>query len=186
MLIIADGGVSNNIPDTMDAIMLTKNISYIDGVKLDLRESHDKEFVLFPSDELNTFTLSNKKIKDVSYDYLKKVKYKSHIFKYYVPKLEEVLKKYNKNKIIILDLYINDYDKLFNLLKHYPYQYIFLINEDIGNNTDLLKKLGEVKLKEDVLYINKDNINNLLKINKNIIITTCPLKAYQTILFRQK
>ena len=46
MHLIANGGmVSLNIGNTMDAIMLTKYIKYVEGVKLDIYKTIDNYFV---------------------------------------------------------------------------------------------------------------------------------------------
>ena len=54
MHLIANGGiVSLNIGNTMDAIMLTKNIDIIDGVKLDVRKTKDNIYVLSKYEDLS-------------------------------------------------------------------------------------------------------------------------------------
>ena len=131
MYIIADGGVTSiNDSDTIDAIMLSKNIDYIDGVKLDVYKSLDNIFVLCPSNELNEFTLSNKKVSECNYEYLKKVKFPSRVFKYYIPTLEEVLINYNIDKKIVLKIYTKDnLDDLRKILIKYPYHYFFITSD---------------------------------------------------------
>ena len=148
MYLISDGGASCNTKDTMEAIMLTKNISYIDGIKLDIYMSKDNILVVCQDNDLKKFTLSNKCVSDSNYEYLRKVKFPSHIFKYYIPTLEEVLINYNQDKIIVLDFKRNDnlfINNLYNLLIKYPYNYYFLNKhnklESIGTILDDYKNL---------------------------------------------
>ena len=137
MYIISNGGLSScNIPDTMDAIMLTKNVSYIDGVKIDVRESLDKKIVLSKYEELEKLTLAKGLISNYPYDYLKKVHFPSHIFKYFIPSIEDVLNHYNPNKIVVLELFLqkdsNTYlENVFKIISRYSYQYVFLVDEEI-------------------------------------------------------
>ena len=105
MYLISDGGINTNISDTIEAIMLTKNMSYLDGVKLDVRKTIDNIFVLSKYNDLSKLTYSKNKVNESNYKYLRKVKFPSHIFKYYIPTLEEILKNYNKKKIIVLEIF---------------------------------------------------------------------------------
>ena len=166
MYLISNGGISCNLPDTMEAIMLTKYLNYINGIKLDVRESLDHVFLLSKYDELDKFTLSKGKISKCNYDYLKKVRFNSHIFKYYLPTLEEVLKKYYLNKIIFLMLYnIESLDKLKKIIIKYPYKYYFAsnsketINDLKKNNFDLLGIIIDQEINDDSdeYFINIEN-----------------------------
>ena len=165
MYLISNGGISCNLPDTMEAIMLTKYLNYINGIKLDVRESLDHVFLLSKYDELEYFTLSKEKISECNYDYLKKVRFNSHVFKYYLPTLEEVLKKYYLNKIIFLMLYdIESLEKLKKLLLKYPYKYYFggnskeIIDNLKKNNFDLLGIIvDEVFIESDEYILNTTN-----------------------------
>ena len=67
MHLIANGGmVSLNPGNTMDSIMLTKYISYVDGVKLDVFKTIDNYFVLSDNDEIpRLINGSNVKEKDL-------------------------------------------------------------------------------------------------------------------------
>ena len=187
ILIISDGGI-NNERNTLDAILLTKNIDYIDGIKLDIYLTKDNYFVLANDNNLNTFTLSNKKINELDYKYLRKVKFPSHIFNYYIPTLSEVLNKYTTNKIIILDIHlidINDINKvlnnLLNLMNNYSYKYYFIINDNFNINDNIKEKILN---KDSYIYLN--NINYQDEINKNLyIITKYPKKIYNYLLYRQ-
>ena len=155
MKIICDGGmVSCNTKDTMDAIMLTKNIAYLNGIKVDIQKTKDNIVVLAPSNDLSTFTLSNKKISSCPYEYLRKVKFPSHIFKYYIPTLEEFLQKYNYDKLVVLEIYdINVIELLYNILLKYPYQYFFL-----SHSNYVLSKLQDSSLNKIGTIID-DNSN---------------------------
>ena len=154
MYLISDGGVSTNTLDTIESIMLTKNINYIDGVKLDVRKSFDNIFVVGRYEELSKFTYSKGKISDYNYSYLRKIKFFSHVFKYYIPTLEEILKRYNKNRIIVIELYNEtDLDKLFILLIKYKYKYYFL-----SKKNNVLDKLKELEFNKIGIILNENDI----------------------------
>ena len=154
MYLISDGGLNCNSLDTIESVLLTKNIKKLDGVKLDVRLSQDKVFVISRYNELNKFTYSKGIINEYDYNYLKKIKFPSHIFKYYIPTLKEILEHYNKNKIIVLELYsINNLDNLFNLLKEYDYKYYFY-----SRDSNILKKLTDLSFNKLGFIINSNNI----------------------------
>ena len=160
LYLISDGGINTNILDTYESVMLTKNMRYIDGVKLDVRISFDHIFIISRYEELEKFTYGKGKISSYNYNYLRKIKFPSHIFKYFIPTLSLILKKYNPEKIIVLELYsINDLDRLFILLFNYHYKYYFYSKDSIILNK--LKeldfdKIGTIISKEDII----DNITN--------------------------
>ena len=164
MYLISDGGINTNCLDTIESVMLTKNMINIDGVKLDIRKSKDNVFVISRYEELEKFTYGKGKIYEYNYNYLRKIKFPSHIFKYFIPTLDEILKNYNKDKIIVLELFSeSDLDKLFVILAKYNYKYYFLSN----NNSilDRLKKLdfdkiGIILSNDDIVY--QDNNNFLI------------------------
>lgn len=181
MHLISDGGASCNTKDTLEAIMLTKNIDYIDGIKLDIWVTLDNMFVVAISDNLSDFTLSNKKISEVEYNYLKKVKFPSHIFKYYIPLLEEILLNYNKNKIIILEINkISDEQKnlLYSLLSKYSYKYYYLVDNNNLINDKLLE-IGSI-IKD---YIKTDVFSEIN--NNSFIISKYPEKISRKLKYRQ-
>lgn len=165
MYLISDGGINLNTPDTIEAIMLTKTINNLDGVKLDVRTSLDNVFLLSRYNELNKLTCSNKKVNEEKFDYLKKVKFPSHIFKYYIPTLEEVLKKYDLKKIIVLELYdTNNLDDLLILLIKYPYRYYFKVQ-----SKEMIDKLKEFKLNNIGRIIDNDNIKIINSVSNHDI-----------------
>ena len=186
MLLIADGGLSSlNTFDTIEAVLLTKNIDYIDGVKLDIRMSLDKKLVLSKYDDLAKFTLSNKMVHECNYEYLRKVKFPSHIFKYYIPTLEEVLTRYNKEKIIVLEIYDdNNLDSLCNnlysILIKYPYKYFFIGKDKVLTTLKEhdFNKIGE--LLDDnskITILNKINEQEEF-VNDNIMLITSNPEKY--------
>ena len=175
MYLISDGGINTNSLDTIESIMLTKNMKDLDGVKLDVRLSLDHIFVISRYEELEKETYGKGNIGDYHYSYLRKVKFPSHIFKYYIPTLEEILKNYSKNKIIVLEIYQDsDLDQLFIILVKYPYQYYFLSNNEkiihelkkydfnklgkIINNQDLINSITKYDLYSNTFLI-KDDIS---------------------------
>lgn len=157
MYLISDGGLNCNTKDTIEAIMLTKNSKY-DGVKLDVRKSKDNIYVLSRYNELSKLTLSNKLVNECNYGYLRKVKFPSHIFKYYIPTLEEILMKYDKNKIIVIELYNSDIGDLYSLLDKYSYHYYFL-----SKNNRTLDKLHQLNFSKLGTII--DNKSILIKLD---------------------
>ena len=153
MYLISDGGINSNTLDTIEAIMLTKNLKYLDGVKLDVRKTIDNVFVLSRYNDLSKLTYSKNKVNESNYEYIKKVKFPSHIFKYFIPTLEEVLKNYNKKKIIVLEIFeLNNLDVLYNLLLKYNYQYFFMSKEK-----DILKELKNLNFNNIGKIINEDS-----------------------------
>ena len=147
MYLISDGGMKCNILDTIESIMLTANNPIIDGVKLDVRKTIDNKYVVSKYDDLSKLTYSNKLVSYSKYNYLKKVKFKSLVFKYYIPTLEEILIKYDKNKIIVFELYNNNIYDLYSILSKYNYRYYFyskdsnIINEVINSR---LNNIGTI------------------------------------------
>jgi hypothetical protein len=95
MYLISDAGASCNEKDTIESVMLTRNLNYLVGIKLDVKETIDNVFVIAQSNNLNVFAMSNYQISNLDYSFLKKIKFPSHIFKYYIPTLEEILINYN-------------------------------------------------------------------------------------------
>ena len=112
------------------------------GIETDIHATKDKKFVCFHDFTLKRIFKINKSIKDIKYQELKKIKYKS--FK--IPLLAEVLK-LSKNK--------------------YP---IFVEIKPFLEKRLLSKLINETKGFNKVVFIsfNKDNIDNLLKINSSI------------------
>ena len=154
MYLISDGGLNCNSLDTIESVLLTKNIKRLDGVKLDVRLSQDKVFVISRYQELDKFSYSKGLINEYNYNYLRKIKFPSHIFKYYIPTLEEILKKYNYNKIIVLELYsISNLNNLFDLLSKYDYKYYFY-----SKDTNILNKLNNLSFDKLGFIINSNNI----------------------------
>ena len=112
------------------------------GIETDIHATKDKKFVCFHDFTLKRIFKINKSIKDIKYQELKKIKYKS--FK--IPLLAEVLK-LSKNK--------------------YP---IFIEIKPFLEKRLLSKLINETKGFNKVVFIsfNKDNIDNLLRINSSI------------------
>ena len=112
------------------------------GIETDIHATKDKKFVCFHDFTLKRIFKINKSIKNIKYQDLKKINYKS--FK--IPLLTEVLK-LSKNK--------------------YP---IFIEIKPFLEKRLLSKLINETKGFNKVVFIsfNKDNIDNLLKINSSI------------------
>lgn len=171
MYLISDGGMNTNILDTIESVMLTKNIKDIDGIKLDVRKSLDGVFVIARDEDLEKFSYGQGKVNEYHYSYLRKIKFPSHVFKYYIPTLEEILKGYNKEKIIVLELYdLLDLDKLFIILIKYPYKYYFFSKQDM-----ILNKLKELDFDKIGNIINDNNIINSIT-NHDIYTNTFLIK----------
>ena len=196
MKLISDGGmVCCNTHDTIDAIMLTKNLSYVDGVKLDVRLTKDDYLVLSKYDDLSIDTLSNKKVSECCYNYLRKVKFPTHIFKYYIPTLEEILNHYNHEKIIVLELYPYNIDtlleKLKSLLLLYDYSYYF-----ISDSNEVLEKLKQNDFHKIGIIVNQESDIKVMKDlkmdeeilidNDVLLITKNPEKIRKKLIFFDK
>lgn len=154
MYLISDGGINTNVLDTIESVLLTKNISKIDGVKLDIRLSLDNIFVISRYEELDKFTYAHGNVFDYKYSYLRKIKFPSHIFKYYIPTLEEILKRYNKDKIIVLEIYSsNNLEELYKLLVKYDYKYYFY-----SKNISILNKLSDLLFNKIGVLLNNSNL----------------------------
>lgn len=160
-----------NTLDTIESVMLTKNRKDLDGVKLDVRKTFDDVFVISPYEELEKFTMAQGNISDYPYRYLRKVKFPSHIFKYFIPTLEEILKNYNPYKIIVLEIYQTiDFNKLFVMLVKYPYKYYFLSKED-----SIINELKELDFDQLGKIINYQDIIRSITSN-NILANTFLIK----------
>lgn len=154
MYLISDGGMPCNSLDTIESVLLTKNIKRLDGVKLDVRLSQDKVFVISRYQELDKFSYSKGLINEYNYNYLRKIKFPSHIFKYYIPTLEEILKRYDNSKIIVLELYsISNLNILFDLLSKYDYKYYFY-----SKDNNIINKLTDLSFNKLGFIINSNNI----------------------------
>ena len=166
MYLICDGELYFNTHINIDLIMLIKNINNIDGVKLDVRKTIDNIYVLSKYNNLNKLTYSNHKVNESKYHYLRKVKFKSHIFKYFIPTLEEVLLKYPNNKIIVLELYSLGNEELYYLLKKYPYNYYF-----ISRSNEIINELKKYHFDDiGVIIDNYDELIIKRNVNKNTFI----------------
>lgn len=171
MYLISDGGLICNTLDTIESIMLTKNKDLIDGIKLDVRKTIDNIYVLSKYDDLSILTCSKKLVCKEKYNYIKKVKFPSHIFKYYIPTLEEILIKYNKNKVIVLELFQSNIDGLYDLLSKYNYKYYFFSKDNnilIKLKKDGFNKLGTIINNNDIIVpiINKYLYSNIFLLRK--------------------
>ena len=170
MYLISDGGIPCNTLDTIESIMLTKNVNNLDGVKLDVRKTIDNIYVLSRYNKLDKLTYSNNRVNKSKYSYLRKIKFKSHIFKYYIPTLEEILKKYSHNKIIVIELYDLGNEELYYLIKKYPYKYFF-ISKDINIINELknyyFADLGIIIDNYEESIINRNHNKNTFLLNVN-------------------
>ena len=156
MYLISDGGIITNTLDTIESIMLTKNMKNIDGVKLDVRKTQDDIFIVSRYEELEHLTYGKGNVSSYNYNYIRKVKFPSYIFKYYIPTLEEILIKYNKEKVIVLEIYSSiSLDKLFILLVKYHYKYYFL-----SKDNNILNKLKELDFDKLGTIISDKDINS--------------------------
>lgn len=164
MYLISDGGLSCNTLDTIESVLLTKNSNILDGIKLDVRKTIDNKYVLSRYDDLSILTCSKMIVSKSKYEYLKKVKFPSHIFKYYIPTLLEILNKYNNKKIIVIELYNNNLDGLYKILENYDYKYYFyskdtnILNELYNKD---FNKLGKILSNNDIYDVRVNN--NLYK-----------------------
>ena len=161
MYLISDGGLLCNTLDTIESILLTKNSNILDGVKLDVRKTLDNKYILSKYDDLSILTCSKMIVSKSNYDDLKKVKFPSHIFKYYIPTLIEILNKYNQDKIIVIELFNNNLDGLYNILVNYRYKYYFY-----SKDNNILKELYNKEFNKLGIILNNKDIYKTKVINK--------------------
>lgn len=179
MEVIANGGYLGNISDTLDALLLIKNIKSFDGVLIDVRKTLDDVLVLSKYDNLNKNTLSNKVISQSKYSDIRKVKYPSHIFKYFIPTLQEFLEKYQSNKKIFIKMYDVDniyLDLLYDILNKFNYQYFYIIDQEELLKNHRLCQIGDICNN----YLFLDKLNNNINLDEDIyIITSNPHIIYK-------
>lgn len=121
--------------NTINAILEVINYSYIDGIEIDIRMTKDKKFILSHNNYFITKDNNIKKISNMTYKEIKK--YKTFTL------LEDVLKKLNTNKFILLDLKISNKDtyrkNLMRIIKKYSNKY-YLCSFDYDFILDLKKR----------------------------------------------
>lgn len=153
MYIIANGGMKlRNQENTIESILLTKHASYVDGVLVDIRLTLDNHLVAFKNDDISIDTLGKGFVSKMTYQDLRKVKFPSKIFRHYIPTLEEILKKYNSNKIIVLNLHDaldkNEIlvDEVVKLLKKYSQYNYYLETSSVDVLDYLFEKANDYKI----------------------------------------
>lgn len=179
--IISHRGIHNKLinENSYEGIKLAFNDSKYVGVEFDIRETLDKEIILFHNNIYN-----NKLIKNTLYKELPK----------YVPKLKDILK-INTNKIFLIEVKnINNYDKLINLLNKYKNKniYIMSFSNNIINKLNITNREYKIGILNYVLNTNID-INKLdfvgilnKLINKDIINRLNKLDIFSYGLFKNK
>ncbi len=170
MEIIINGGYLGNSSDTLDALLLTKNIKKFAGVLIDVRKTLDNILVLSEYNDLKNNTLSNKIISQSRYDDIRKVKYPSHIFKYFIPKLEEFLDRYQCQKKIFIRMHdVNKLylDLLYDMLKRYQYNYYYIGDNNLMKNHKLCN-IGTICNN----YVFLDSVNNDINVEEDIYVIT--------------
>jgi len=135
------GNGSKYKENTINAILEVINYSYVDGIEIDVRMTKDKKFILSHNNYFITKDNNIKKISNMTYKEIKK--YKNFTL------LEDVLKKINTNKFILLDLKIknkNTYRKnLMRMIKKYYNKY-YLCSFDYEFILDLKKRYPYYKI----------------------------------------
>ena len=198
MYLIADGGIAtkNTLVNTKGAVSLSLNVSYIDGISLNVAYTKDEVFVIVDRDSLMFTTQGSGYIEDNTYNDLLHFNVGTKVLNARVVTLNEVLDIYtNTNKLLVLNL---DYQgdrtiqytyQLLELISNYPNVNIYLktFNDeiiDILKNSNTKAKIGIIinddnleKLEEDFDFyvINSylvDNDTIIRKINNNRDIMT--------------
>lgn len=161
MYLILNKGIIGYPDNTKEGVLLSKFDKTSDGVLIDVRMTKDNKLVLAENDLI----LKNYYISKMNYDDLKKINIGSGINNYYIPLLEEVLKFYDKDLLIInlhhnYDQNENLVNELSNLLNNYYTKKIIIVTDN-DNLYDYLKLLTGY----DVYNLN--NHNNFVNVNVN-------------------
>ena len=168
MHVIANRGLKEHSQEnTIDAILLARKASYVDGVLIDIRITLDNEIVVFQKDNLESNTLGKGKISKTNYNDIKKVKFTSKIFKNYIPTLKQILEKYKSNKLLILNLHDalskNELlvDKTLELLKKYPNYNYYIETSSVDILGYLIEKGNDYKYGPRLSQYPSKCINNI-------------------------
>lgn len=140
MYLILNKGIIGYPKNTKEGVLLSKFDKTSDGVLIDVRMTKDNKLVLSENDLI----LKNYYISKMNYEDLKKINIGSGIDNYYIPLLEEVLKFYDKD-ILIINLHHN-YDENKKLV------------------TELKKSLDKYYVKRLIIVTSNDNLYDYLKI----------------------
>lgn len=132
MHIISNGGLSSYFKkNSVEGILANKYDECSCGTMIDICFSNDENLVVYENDHL----YKDNYISKMNYDDIKKVRFNDTKYRYYIPKLEDILPNYNED-ILLLNLH-NSYDnneefilKLKSILDKYPKNYVLIVNND--------------------------------------------------------
>lgn len=156
--------------NTKKAILEVLKYPYVDGIEIDIQMTKDKKFVLVH----NSFIICNdkkiKSIKNTNYKDIKKCKD--------ISLLEDILNSINTSKIILIDLKVNQEEKIYmnsyiKLIKKYKHN-IYTMSFDY----DFVKKLKKKYPTLKVGYI-KGFFLNQEKLKDNLDYEIAYYKNYQ-------
>ncbi len=199
MHIIARRGVTTkNVPsNTLDAVILSQALSYIDGITLDVRLTMDNQLVVFERDSIESLSNGKGNISEMTLDELKHYNTGTKIHKQSIITLEEALSEIDLEMEHKILLHLCDHaskneilvDELLKVLAKFPSLNILIASCELSMLLLLKEKkisypLGRIfKFKEDYNYkmdlsfyviplylINKDFIQTSLQNNKEIFI----------------
>ena len=167
MYFIAEGGIAtkNTLVNTKGAVSLSLNVSYIDGISLNVAYTKDEVFVIADRNSLMFTTQGSGYLQYNTYNDLLHYNVGTKVLNARVVTLKEVLEVYKEtNKLLVLNL---DYQgdrtaqytyQLLDLISEYPNVNIYLksFNEEILN----ILKSSNTKARIGII-INDDNIDRL-------------------------
>lgn len=167
MNLIAEGGIStkNTLVNTKGAVSLSLNVSYIDGISLNVAYTKDEVFIIADKDLLMFSTKGTGYIVNDTYNDLLHYNVGTKVLSAQIVTLNEVLSIYsNTNKMLVLNLgYQGDRTaqytyQLIDLVNSYPNVNIYLKSD----NEEILNILTEVNTKARIgVVINDDNIEEM-------------------------
>lgn len=170
MYLIAEGGIAtkNTLVNTKGAVSLSLNVSYIEGISLNVAYTKDEVFIIADRESLMFTTKGSGYLQDNTYNDLLHFNVGTKVLNARVVTLKEVLDIYNNtNKLLILNL---DYQG--ERTSQYTFQLLDLINQYPNVNINLKS------FNEEILSILKNsntrarvgviiNDNNLNEINND-------------------
>lgn len=165
MHLIAHRGLhsKNTKENTLEAIELGDKNPLIDGVEIDVRLTKDNEVVVIHDDTIDRISDGKGRVNEMSLERLRRFNYGTIIKPSTINTLDEVLRGFSSNTILIIELKADDgkeellANKVISIINKYPNLNIWLqsFSQSI---IDYLKKHSHHPIG---VLVNKNNINTL-------------------------